>query len=181
VPLSAFRTARSAAVLACALAAALAAPTAAVARPATAKLRVEAGGAPLVAGTSFVTDTTRIQTDTAPGCAGSGRVATLPGPTALGLLAYAARVTPALRPLGVSDRFSFGLFLCNLRRFTGGETRFWVYKVNHVAPELGGDRYALRGGEEVLWYFGTSAGGSIRAMSSPCPPPSGRARATASR
>lgn len=153
MPSSPFRTARSAAVLACALAVALAAPTAALARPATAELRVEAGGAPLVAGTSFVTDTARIQTDAAPGCGGSGRVATLRGPTALGLVAYATRVTRALRPIGVSDRFSFGLFLCNLRRFTGGDTRFWVYKVNHVSPEVGGDQYALRGGEQVLWYF----------------------------
>jgi hypothetical protein len=29
----------------------------------------------------------------------------------------------------------------------------WLYKVNHVSPDVGGDKYALRRCDEVLWYF----------------------------
>ena len=29
----------------------------------------------------------------------------------------------------------------------------WLYKVNHKRPPVGGDRYRVRRGDEVLWSF----------------------------
>jgi hypothetical protein len=82
------------------------------------------------------------------------------GPTALGLLSDGARVNRHLRPLGVSDKFDFGLFVCGVGSFVGNDSAFWLYKVDHVSPEVGGDQFALKGGEEVLWYF-SDAGRSV--------------------
>ncbi|MGH2805081.1 MAG: hypothetical protein ACRDL4_18890, partial [Thermoleophilaceae bacterium] len=75
---------------------ALAFPATAAARPVVADLHVEAGDRALTA-SSFVTDTTRIQTDERRACGGSGDVARLRGPTALGLLAHAAGARRSLR------------------------------------------------------------------------------------
>jgi uncharacterized protein DUF4430 len=138
----------------CALlgATALAAP--AQAAPVAAELRVEAGNNPLVpAGRSFVTDSSRVQSDSRPGCDGSGNVLSLSGPTALGLVNSAARLTPALRPLAVSDKFSFGLFVCGIAGRFGGNTQFWLYTVDHKDPMIGGDQFKLQQGQHVLWYF----------------------------
>jgi RTX calcium-binding nonapeptide repeat (4 copies) len=153
------------AVLATALALALAFPAAAAGRSVVADLHVEAGDRPLAAG-SFVTDTARIQTDQRPGCDGSGNVATIQGPTALGLLAHASRVNGRLRPFGVSDEFDFGLFVCGVGDFVGSDTSFWLYKVDHVAPEVGGDQFRVSRGDDVLWYFqdtttGTNTGDEL--------------------
>jgi hypothetical protein len=143
-------TAHRAAVTIAAVAA-VAAP-AAHGAPVQSDLRVETGGSPL-AGGSYLTDTVRIETDRREACGGTGEVKTVEGPTALGLLSDGARVHRALRPLGVSDQFDFGLFVCGVGSFVGSDSAFWLYKVDHLAPEVGADQLELKGGEEVLWYF----------------------------
>lgn len=143
------RAARNAA---CALALLLLAPASAMAKPVVADLRVEADEA-LSAGVSYVTDTARIPTDTSKGCDGSGKTVKIPGPTALGLLNSALPFNEDLRPLSVSDKFSFGLFVCGIGDFTGDDDSFWLYKVNHRAPEVGADQFELERGDQVLWYF----------------------------
>ena len=138
----------AAAVLACACLA----PALAQAAPVTSQLRAEAATRPLAVG-SFVTDTTSVQTDRSGSCGGSGKTATMRGPTALGLVASGGSVFAGVRPLRVSDKFGFGLFVCGIGAFTGDANAFWLYKVDHVAPEVGAEQFALKGGEQVLWYF----------------------------
>jgi hypothetical protein len=135
----------------------LAAITVALAAPATAAaaeqadLRVEAGR-PLAAA-SYVTDTARIKTTKSSSCQGSGETKTIQGPNALGLLWSAAAQTKSLRPVAVSDQYDFGLLVCGVSTFVGGDTAYWLYKVDHKLPEVGAEQFPLKGGEEVLWYF----------------------------
>src|SRR5215217_2883144 len=135
----------------------LAAITVALAAPATAAaaeqadLRVEAGR-PLAAAT-YVTDTARIKTTKSSSCQGSGEIKTIQGPNALGLLWSAAAQNKALRPVAVSDQYDFGLLVCGVSTFAGGDTAYWLYKVDHKLPEVGAEQFPLKGGEEVLWYF----------------------------
>ena len=131
----------------------LALPAAAAARPIGDDLHVEAGNHALEGGARFLNDTARIRTDSSSDCGGSGKVVTVPGPTALGILRYAETRVRALRPLSVSDQFSFGLFVCGIGSFRGSATKFWLYKVNHVTPQVGADHYRLKRGDQVLWYF----------------------------
>jgi hypothetical protein len=128
------------------------------AKPLNATLHVEAAGKALDTGTTYATDTAKIKTDTRAACGGSGNVKTISGPTALGILATAAPKNPLLRPLGVSDKFSFGLTVCGIGKYVGFEsTSFWLYKVNHKSPEVGADQYALKRGDSVLWFFQDTA------------------------
>lgn len=127
------------------------------ARSVVAELRVEAGGTALDPGTSYVTDTTRVQTDERPACGGTGNTKTLSGPTATGILTNAATVNRLLRPVGISDKFSFGLLVCGLGEHVASDSAFWLYKVDHKSPEVGGDQYPLRQGDEVLWFFQDTA------------------------
>ncbi len=122
-------------------------------------LRVEGAGRPLGAAT-YLTDAARIKTAKSSSCNGSGQVKTVQGPTALGLLWSGAAATKALRPLAVSDEFDFGLFVCGVSSFVGGDTAYWLYKVDHKAPEVGADQFPLKGGEEVLWYFSDTVAGT---------------------
>ena len=143
---------KRAAIVACALAATAAGPAAAATVPA--ELRVEAaGGLDLTHGWTYFSDTTTLATDRREGCNGSGRRHVLEGPTALGILEYARRHNGRLDPLRVSDQFEFGLLVCGIGESASSATRFWTYKVNHVAPEVAAEQYTLKPGDEVLWTF----------------------------
>ena len=132
----------------------------AYAAPTTASLRVEAAGTAIDDGTTYVTDTTRFQTDKRAACGGTGTVKTLTGPTAMGILGSALPVNSDLKPVGISDKFSFGLTVCGLGKYVGFEsTSFWLYKVNHKSPEVGGESYKLKRGDDVLWFFQDTASG----------------------
>jgi uncharacterized protein DUF4430/hemolysin type calcium-binding protein len=151
---------RAALAAACALVAVLVTPTAAsAATDAVAKLHVEAGSKVLDAGAGFVADTGHVQTAHTQSCNGSGHEATLSGPTALGALVTAERWRSGLRPLAVSDEFNFGLFVCGIGGFNGSDQAFWLYKVNHVSPEVGADAFRVKNGDDVLWYFQNTATG----------------------
>nr|MDP8943247.1 DUF4430 domain-containing protein [Actinomycetota bacterium] len=140
---------------------ALAVPSAALAQPVLSELRVEAGGEALSPPIAYATDTARFRTSTSAPCNGSGRKVTVEGPTALGILDHAQAIDRDLRPIHVSDRFAFGLFVCGIDGFLGsGADRFWLYKVNHVSPEVGADRRKLRTGDRVLWYLVDQASGT---------------------
>lgn len=135
----------------------LAAMTVALAVPATAAaaeqadLRVEAGRPLAAAG--YVTDSTKIKTTKSSSCQGSGNTKTIQGANALGLLWSAAAQTKSLRPVAVSDQYDFGLLVCGISTFVGGDTAYWLYKVDHKLPEVGAEQFPLKGGEEVLWYY----------------------------
>lgn len=151
---------------ACALALALVLAAAAVAagaaaspaRGVSAELRVVGSSGKVLAEEKLVTGTTTVPTSPAAAClgagtGGSGKRATIKGATALGLLAQAAKSDAALRPLLITDHFSFGLGLCGVGGSVGSEETglSWYLKLNHKDPELGGDSVKLGAGDEVLW------------------------------
>lgn len=142
---------------ACALAVAIGVGSAA-AKPVPVDLRVEGGSSRALTADRYLTDTTSVRTETGRGCRGSGDSKRLEGATALGALVDASRVNARLTPLGVSDQFDLGLLLCGVGDdFASGDSSFWLYKVNHVAPEVGGDAFTVKPGDEVLWYFSDTA------------------------
>jgi hypothetical protein len=144
---------------ACALALAFAAIGAAgaVAKGVPAQLRVVAGQK-VLADKALRTGTTAVPTSHAATCfgkdtGGSGRNARIPGATALGLLAQGARSTRALRPLLITDAFSFGLGLCAIGGIEASGEGFWQLRVNHKTSEVGGDSVRLKARDSVLWYL----------------------------
>jgi hypothetical protein len=158
VPLMHIHSLRRAALAACAFAA-LAAPSAADAF--TTQLRVEADGKDLGHGSHYVHDSVTYETSTE--CGGTGDSYTIDGPSALGLLIQAAGLNQALRPVQISDEFDFGQFVCGVGGYEGTDTAYWLYKVDHVAPEVGGEQFPIdRSHGTVLWYFvnGTSNSGN---------------------
>ena len=90
------------------------------------------------------------------GTGGSGRSVKIRGATALGLLVQAAKSTPALRPLSITDAFDFGLGICGVgkSRVTGNAS--WYLKVNHRGAQVGGEKFKLHSGDEVLWDLAPS-------------------------
>ena len=151
---------RLAAACAPALALLLLTASVAAATGTPAQLRV-VDGQKVLADKSLRTGTTSVPTSPKATCfgagkGGSGKSVRVTGATALGLLAQAARSTRSLRPLLVTDAFSFGLGLCGIGgRAAKGES-FWQLRVNHEASEAGGDSVKLKRGDEVLWYLKAS-------------------------
>lgn len=125
----------------------------AAAAPVVSDLRVEAGGTVLTNST-YLTDTHSFPTDkTQPVCGGTGAPRTVVGPSALGLLGSGAEIDGDLRPLRITDKFSFGLLVCGVGSFSAGDSAFWLYRVNHVEPPIGAQAFKLKGGEQVLFYL----------------------------
>ncbi len=78
----------------------------------------------------------------------------MPGRTALGLVASAANANPALRPLFIVED-TFGKKICRIAGFHETDTPFtgWVFRVNHRFAEKSGELINIRKSDEVLWYF----------------------------
>jgi len=85
------------------------------------------------------------------GTGGSGDVAQVKGATPLGMLLRGSRRIAALRPVAVTDAFSFGLGLCDVGSAKATKKLSWLLKVNHRTPSVGGDAAKLKPGDEVLW------------------------------
>lgn len=86
-----------------------------------------------------------------PGTGGSGKNVTVKAPTAMSALVTASKSTASLRPLLLTDAFEFGLGLCGIGGSEATKELSWLFKVNHVAPEVGGDSAKVKSGDEVLW------------------------------
>lgn len=145
-------------VAACALALILVLSTAALAaaKGPVADLRVIGSGGKVLAEDSFGAATASIKTSPQATCfgagtGGSGKTVTVNGPTALGMLIQASKFTATLKPLQITDAFSFGLGLCNIGGSKATKTLSWYLKVDHVNPELGGEAVKVKAGDEVLW------------------------------
>jgi hypothetical protein len=143
---------------ACALAFVLALSTAAVAvaKGVPADLRVVGSDGEVLTEQTLQAGTTSVPTSPKATCfgkgtGGSGKAVTIQGPTALGLLGRAAKATPSLQPLLLTDAFDFGLGLCGIGGSEATSKLSWYLKVNHVNPELGGEAVKLHAGDEVLW------------------------------
>jgi hypothetical protein len=87
------------------------------------------------------------------GTGGSGKSVQIEGPTALGVLGQASKLTPSLRPLSITDHFlsEFGLGLCGIGKSQTTKKLSWYLKVNHKNPNKGGELVKLKAGDEVLW------------------------------
>ena len=147
---------RPAAACALALVLILSSAALAVAKGPVAHLRVLTPGGKVLAESSFGAHTTSIATSPKATCfgagtGGSGKAATVKGATALGMLFQASKFTKALKPVQVTDAFSFGLGLCGVGGFKTTKKLSWYLKVNHVNPELGGDSVKVHRGDDVLW------------------------------
>jgi Ca2+-binding RTX toxin-like protein len=142
----------STALTVCALLA-IAAPVATASVPVD--LRVEGANSRALTADRYYTDSTKIKTaKQPPNCNGSGKTKKLSGTTALGTLVDGALVDRRLDPLLLSDEFSFGLLVCGVGGDNAsGASSFWLYKVNHVSPEVGGDQFSVKPGDDVLWMF----------------------------
>jgi hypothetical protein len=127
-----------------------------------AKLRVLTTSGKVLAEEALSTGTTSIPTSPKATCfgegtGGSGRSVKVTGATALGLLAQAAKSDAALRPLLVTDHFSFGLGLCGVGvSVPKSESESWYLTVNHKNPQVSGSKVKLHPGDEVLWYLASA-------------------------
>ena len=103
------------------------------------------------------TGTVQIRTDPDADCfgapGGSGDRVTVPGATGLGIVRDALETDRDLRPLSITDQFSFGLAVCGIGGFEAGGSSFWYLKHNHAGAQVGGDQLRLQQGDHVLWYL----------------------------
>ena len=143
---------------ACALALVVVLSTAALAaaKGPLASLRVVGAGGKVLAEDSFAAGTASVKTNPKATCfgagtGGSGKSVAIQGPTALGMLLQAAKFTAPLKPLLITDHFSFGLGICGVGGSGAGEEASWYLKLNHKNPELGGEMVKVHAGDEVLW------------------------------
>jgi hypothetical protein len=82
---------------------------------------------------------------------GSGKAVSVKPNTAMGLLARASKSTGALRPLRVTDAFSFGLGLCGIGSSLAQGGKSWYLKVDHKGSPVSADTTKVRAGDEVLF------------------------------
>lgn len=147
---------RLAAVCLLALSLTLAVAAGAVAKGPSAELRVVGAGGKVLAEKPAPTAKVTVKSSPratcfGPGSGGSGDNIQLKANTAMGLLANGSKMIAALRPLLISDAFSFGLALCGIGKSVAKGSSSWYLKINHKAPEVGGEVAKIKPGDEVLW------------------------------
>ena len=149
---------RLAAVCALALVCVLSTVALAAAKAPRVDLRVVGSGGKTLTEQFLGAKTTSIKTSPKATClgkgtGGSGKSVQVKGPTALGVLGQAAKLTPALNPLSVTDHFlsEFGLGLCGIGKSHTTKKLSWYLKVNHKNPNKGGELVKLHAGDNVLW------------------------------
>lgn len=148
---------RHLAVAAIALLALLAALSLPASASAKADLRVVTADGKTLAEHRQYTHQTVVKTDPGAECfgedtGGSGEVYKDSARTAAGQLFDAARNVEALKPIGVSDFFSFGLAICEIGGIDPSPSGFWEVRVNHAAAQVGADQIPVNKGDEILWY-----------------------------
>lgn len=102
------------------------------------------------------TGTTTVPTSAGAGCLGGTPTAgtkRIEGPTALGALHTAARLSQPRQPLLISNAFDFGLGLCGVGKATAGGEQWWELTHNNKPSMLGGEGTKLKAGDKVLWYL----------------------------
>jgi hypothetical protein len=103
------------------------------------------------------TGTVRIKSDPQADCfgppGGSGDTATVRGATGLGIVKDGLTWDRRLRPLSVTDQFSFGLAVCGIGGYEAQGSSFWYLKDNHAGSQVGGDQVKLHDGDDILWYL----------------------------
>ena len=125
-----------------------------------ANLRVEATNGKVLADATQYSSAANVRTSRGADCfgppGGSGRRVKVPNATALGLVADALPNLATLRPLSLTDQFSFGLGVCGIGGHVASGQAFWYLKRNHVGAQVGGDQLKVHDGDRVLWYLAPS-------------------------
>lgn len=118
---------------------------------------------------AFKIPTSKSATCFGAGTGGSGKAYKTSGPTALGLLAQAAKGTKALKPLSITDAFvdEFGLGICGVGSSKASSKQSWYLKVNHKATTKGGEQVRLKSGDQVVWALAGFPYPSELALSAP--------------
>lgn len=152
---------RLAAACALALSLSLVPVSGAAAKGLAAQLRVVGAGGKVLAEKTVTGATTSVVTSPKATCfgagtGGSGNPVSIKGNTAMGLLAHAAKSTPSLQPLSISDHFDFGLALCGIGSSIAKGSSSWYLKINHRSLQVGGDVATFHAGDEVLWDLATT-------------------------
>jgi hypothetical protein len=136
--------------------------TGAPAKGSTANLRV-VGAAGKVLAEEQVTTGAAVSVKTSPkatcfgrGTGGSGKSVSIQPNTAMGLLARGSKSIAALRPLTISDHFSFGLALCGIGSSVARGKSSWYVKIDHKGIAVGAERAKIKDGGEVLWDLAPS-------------------------
>lgn len=121
-----------------------------------ATLRVVGLNSKLLADKKFKTGTTSVKTSSRATCLGEGSVngaTTVPGATALGLLAQGSTKIAALQPLSISSDLGFGLGLCEIAGIAPPKNNYWALKVDHKFSMVGGADAVLKNGGVALWFL----------------------------
>jgi hypothetical protein len=126
-----------------------------------ATLRVVGKGNVVLAEKLITTADVSVKTDPKATCfgsgtGGSGEAVSVPGNTALGLLADGAKTIKQLAPLSISDHFSFGLATCGVGKSVASGKASWYLKVNHKGATVSGNKAKIKTGDEVLWDLAPS-------------------------
>ena len=87
-------------------------------------------------------------------CVRAGGDLSIPGRTALGLLASAANTSGALAPVLVAED-SFGRRVCRAAGFNETDSPFtgWLYRVNHAPPTPAADLFGIDKDDQTMWVF----------------------------
>jgi hypothetical protein len=102
------------------------------------------------------TRTTTVPTSAGASCLGgtpTDGLKKIEGPTALGALHTAARLSEPRQPLLISNAFDFGLGLCGVGRAAAAGEQWWELTHNHKPSMLGGEGTKLKAGDKVLWFL----------------------------
>jgi Domain of unknown function (DUF4430)/RTX calcium-binding nonapeptide repeat (4 copies) len=142
-----------------AIALAIAIPTSAAAATTSAELRILTPTKVLDPGTTYIVDS-KVTVPTTPKAdcfgppGGSGAEYTYDEPTALSLLATAARTSAKLKPLALTDQFGFGIGICGIggQEASPGQS-FWYLKSNHQESTVGADQLQVKTGDQILFYL----------------------------
>jgi Ca2+-binding RTX toxin-like protein len=121
-------------------------------------LRVEAPGATVDPGTYYAIPdqiaAQRGELASAGNCVRAGGDIPIGGKTALGVVVAAAEASQALQPLLVVED-SFGKRVCRMNAFNETDTPFtgWLFRSNHVAPEMSAELVPIQQTDQILWVF----------------------------
>jgi hypothetical protein len=119
---------------------------------------IDSKGRILAQQTQYTGDGVSIKSDKKADCfgsdnTGSGKRVDVPGFTALSQLIEASDNDKSIRPVSLTDAFSFGLAVCGIGKAVSDEAGFWYVKENHEAAQVGSDQLEIDKGDQVLWYL----------------------------
>jgi len=137
------------------VAATVLAPAASAAGKVQANLRVVTWKGKIVFDGKARTGTTSIKPNTE--CLGGrvGPARTVSGPTALGLLVAAAKKSPALRPLKLTDT-DFGFGICGIGGVAAQNEEWWLLRHNYKDSTTGAELTTLKKNDTILLYLAES-------------------------